>query len=104
MSTKYPNIFTPIYLESQSEMHMGMDVITPAGVEQMTPAGFEPLETCHYPTFLTDYQSTRRSISTTTDHCESRDTALHLLRETLEVLTMEGMVQGSSTHDLSMEP
>ena len=79
MGTKYPNVFTPIYLESQSELHMGMEVITPTGVERMTPTGFEPLEMCHYPTFLTDYQSTRRSISTTTDHCESRDTALQLL-------------------------
>ena len=77
---------------------MGRDVITPTGVEQRAPAGFEPLKMCHYPTFLTDYQSTRRSLSTTTDHCESRHTALQLLRHTLEVLKMEGIVQGSSAH------
>ena len=71
MSTKYPNAFFPIYMESQSELHMGRDVIIPSGIEHMTPAGFESLEVCHYPTFLTDYQSTRRSLSTTTDHCKS---------------------------------
>jgi hypothetical protein len=64
----------------------------------MTPAGFESLEICHYPTFLTDYQSTRRSLSTTTDHCNSREAALHLLRQILEDLIMKDVVPGSSTH------
>jgi hypothetical protein len=92
VSTKYPNTFYPIYVESQSELHMGRDVITPSGIEAMTPAGFDSLEICQYPIFMTDYQSTRRLLSTTTDHCNSRESAMHLLRQTLEDFDLKGII------------
>ena len=98
VSSKYPNTFYPIYIESQSELHMGKDIITPSGIEAMTPAGFESLEICQYPIFMTDYQSTRRSLSTTTDHLNSRESAMYLLRQTLENLDMEGIIPGTSAH------
>ena len=59
ISTKFPNHFATFYLECQSEDRADTEVITPYGLETLYPVGFEPLEVCHYPTYQTEYNSTR---------------------------------------------
>ena len=86
ISTRYPNQFATFYLECQSEDRAGTRVITPFGLETLYPAGFEPLEVCHYPTYQTEYNSTRLALLAEKGsmHCTSSVQAWDIIRRELQ--------------------
>ena len=95
-SARYPNHFALFYIETQSAQRRGIEVTTPDSMENLTPAGFKPLEVCHYPTYQTEYNSTRLSLRSAPKpmHCDSREEAFEIIHQSLAEEDLETLFPG----------
>jgi hypothetical protein len=101
ISNKYPNKFFDLYLDSQSEDRTGIEVLTPHGPQALAPSGLEPLEVCHYPTYQTEYNSTRLALQQDTGEmqCLSSTQAWRIIRKALETHDLTSESQSSATQE-----
>ena len=101
VSARFPNHYAPFFVEIQSAQRTGMEVITPEGVENLTPTGFTSLEVCHYPTYQTEYNSTRLSLRDAPKpmHCDSREEAIALIKQSLAKENLETLFPDCGRQD-----
>ena len=76
-------------------------MLTPHGPQALAPTGFEPLEVCHYPTYQTEYNSTRLALQQDTGEmqCLSSTQAWRIIRRALETHDQVSQCQGSGTQE-----